>query len=85
MGGGVVEGEKPLMRLVKLTRGPGQGQRVVIQAALNIKMGLHQVHVALALGTDNGLVVNVQPAQTPSKASEMKAPPLSEIKWAGTP
>ena len=37
---GVVEREKPLMRLVKLTRGPGQGQLGVIQASLNIKMGL---------------------------------------------
>src|SRR4029450_10502395 len=57
----VVEREKPLMRLSKLTRGPGQGQLVVIQSALDVEMGFHQVHVALALGTDNGLVINIQP------------------------
>ena len=39
VGGGVVECEKPLMRLGKLTRGPGQRQMVVIQTSLNIKMG----------------------------------------------
>src|SRR6266849_1255842 len=37
VGGGVVEGEKLLMRFFELPRGPGQGQLVVIQAPLNIK------------------------------------------------
>ena len=61
VGGGVVEDEKPLMRFFELLRGPGQGQLVVIQAPLNIKVRLHQVHIALALGTHNGVVVNAQP------------------------
>src|SRR6266581_8322721 len=40
VGGGVVEDQKPLMRFFELLRGPGQGQLVVIQAPLNIKVRL---------------------------------------------
>ena len=84
--GGVVEGEKLLMRLVKLVGRPGQGQLVVIQTPLNVEMGFHQVHVALAPPYSQWSGGQWPAgAQTPSKASEMKAPPLSEIKWTGTP
>src|SRR5215216_4423089 len=38
--GGVVEGEKLLMRFVKLVKRPGQGQLVVIQAPLHIEVRL---------------------------------------------
>ena len=85
VGGGVVEREKPLMRLVKLAWGPGQGQLVVIQAALNITMSLHQVHVALALGTHNGLMVNAKPSTDAFKGLRNEGAPLSEITWTGTP
>src|SRR5215216_5383453 len=37
--GGVVEGEKLLMRLVKLVGRPSQGQLVIIQTPLNVEMG----------------------------------------------
>src|SRR4029434_23593 len=59
--GGVVEGKKPLMRLVKLVGRPGQGQLVVIQTPLDVEMRFHQVHVALPRRTHNCLVVNGQP------------------------
>ena len=62
MCGGVVEGEKLLMRFVKLVGSPGQRQLVVIQAPLDVKVCFHQVLVALARGTHNGLMVNAQPA-----------------------
>jgi hypothetical protein len=75
VGSGVVEREKPLMRLVKLRWGPGQGQLVVIQASLNIKMSLHQVHVALALGTHNGLMVNAKPRTDTFKGLRNKGAP----------
>src|SRR2546430_1822040 len=54
VGSRVIEGEKLLMRSVKLLRGAGQGQLVVIQPALDVQVGLHQIHVALPLSTDNG-------------------------------
>src|SRR5690348_14769997 len=34
---------------------------------MSIKVGLHQVHIALALSTHNGLVVNAQPGTDPFK------------------
>src|SRR5437667_6628628 len=37
-----------------------RAEYAVIQASLNIEMGLHQIHITFALGTDNGLMVNLQ-------------------------
>ena len=85
MGGGVVEGEKSLMGLVKLTRSPRQSQLVVIQRRWMLKC------VSIRLCSFGPAVLMMvwwsmaSRVQTPSKASEMKAPPLSEIKWTGTP
>jgi hypothetical protein len=47
-------------------------------------MRFHQIW-SLGPGTDNGLVINRHRGQTPSKPWEVKAPPLSDIRWTGTP
>jgi len=44
---GVVELEKALMRLLELQWCTRQGKLVVIQAPLDVAMGLDQVHMAL--------------------------------------
>jgi len=72
VGGGVVEDQKPLMRF---SNSCGSGSRPIgiIQAPLNIKVRLHQVHIALALRTHNGVVVNAQPGTDAFKGAAMKA------------
>ena len=49
------------MALLELRRGAGQGELVVIQPPLDIKVRLHQVLIALALGADDRLMLDLQP------------------------
>jgi hypothetical protein len=56
----VVEPDERLMGLFQLGRCVAQRKLVVVQASLNVEMRLHQIHVTFALGTDNGLMVNLQ-------------------------
>ena len=57
---GVVEPDERLVGLFQLGRCVAQRKLVVVQASLNVEMRLHQIHVTLALGAENGLVVNFQ-------------------------
>src|SRR5712664_763485 len=67
VGGGVVELQKVLMGLLELQQRLRQGKLIVIQAPLDVEMCLHQVHVALALGAHNRVVVNAQTRTDPFK------------------
>jgi hypothetical protein len=60
MRGGVLEFDKALVGLLELQRCLRQSALVVIDAPLDIAMGLQEVHVTVALGAHNGLVVNTQ-------------------------
>jgi hypothetical protein len=85
MGGGVIGLHKVLMRLLERCGGASQGELVVIQSSLDIKMGLHEVLIALALSAFNRLMVDLQPGQHCLKGPGGERPPLSEIKVSGTP
>src|SRR5512132_2277000 len=61
MGGGVVGLHERLMALLEFRRRAGQGELVVVQSALNIKMCFHQVLIALAFGALDRLMLNLQP------------------------
>jgi hypothetical protein len=56
---GVVEFEKALRRLLELEGRACERKLVVIHAPLDVKVGLDQVHIALALGAHDGDVVNL--------------------------
>jgi len=59
MGGSVIRLEKGLMDLFQLCWRLRQGELVVKQAPLDVKVGLHQVFVAFALRADNCLMLNL--------------------------
>ena len=44
------------MALLELRRRAGQRELVVVEAPLDVEMGLHQMLIALALRADDGLV-----------------------------
>src|SRR5882724_10140414 len=50
MGGRVIEGHEGLVRLLERRRGCGQGELVIVEATLDVEMGLHEILIALALG-----------------------------------
>src|SRR5262245_47358669 len=58
---GVVGLDEGLMLLLQLGRGTGQGEPVVIQSALHIKVRLHPVLLALALHADDRLMPDLEP------------------------
>ena len=60
MRGGIVELDKVLVSPLEFPWRPRRGKLIVIQPSLDVKMGLHQIHIAFALRTDNGLVINLQ-------------------------
>jgi len=63
MRGRVIGLHKGLMHLFELQRGGGQGELIIVQAPLHIEVGFHQIFVALALGTEQGVGLNLQSLQ----------------------
>ena len=51
MGGGVIGRYKGLMHLLERRGGRGQGELIIIEAPLDVEMGLHEILITLALGT----------------------------------
>jgi hypothetical protein len=58
---GVVRLDERLVVLLKRRRGAGEGELIVVEAPLDVEMRLHQVLIALALGADEGLMLDLQP------------------------
>ena len=58
---GVVRADKGLMGLLECDRGVCAGELIVIQAPLDVEVGFHEVLVTLSLGTDDGLMPDLQP------------------------
>jgi hypothetical protein len=61
MGRRVVELDEGLMPLLQLGRGAGEGELIVVQPVLYVKVRLHSVPITLALGADDRLVPDLQP------------------------
>jgi hypothetical protein len=47
------------MPLLQLGWGAGEGELIVIQPALHVKMGFHPVLIALALGADDRFMLDL--------------------------
>src|SRR5438034_5876675 len=60
MGGRVRSLDEDLVQLFPCGGAGGQRKLVVKYTALDIEGRLHQVHIALAVGTSNDLVVDIQ-------------------------
>src|SRR5215471_7687741 len=54
---------------------PSGGTQVKYKRRSDIKVGLHEVHIALALGTHDGMVVNAQPGADAFESVGHKGPP----------
>jgi hypothetical protein len=63
MGGGVVGDHEGVVCLLERRRGRGQRELVIIEAPLDVEMGLHEILIALALGALDRLMVDLQPGQ----------------------
>jgi hypothetical protein len=60
MGGGVVCLDEGLMLPLQFYGRAGEGELIVIQAPLDVKVGFHEVPVTLTLSTDDGLMLDPQ-------------------------
>src|SRR5262245_61783466 len=61
MCGGMVGLDEGLMALLQLCGGTGEGELIVIQAALDVEVCFHEVLVTFTLGTVYGLMLDLQP------------------------
>jgi hypothetical protein len=81
----IVSLQERLVHLLQFGRRLAQRKLVVVQAALNIKVCFHEIQIALAFATDNGLVVNVKAITDGFQGIGDIGAPLSEIKAVGAP
>src|SRR6266487_5440865 len=58
----VIRLDERLMALLELRRRAGEGELIVVEAPLDVEMGLHEVLIALALSALNRLMLNLQSA-----------------------
>jgi len=59
MGRGVIGVDEGLMALVSRHGGPGQRELVIREPPLDVEMGLHPVLIALTLGADDRLMLDL--------------------------
>ena len=85
MGRRVVALDEGLMALFEFRRRTGQGELIVIEAALDVKVCLHPVQVALAFGADDGLVPDLQPRTDGLKVGRRIGTPAVGQRCIGAP
>jgi hypothetical protein len=85
MGGSVIRLDEGPVSLLELRRGAGEGELIVVEAPLNVKMGLHEVLIALAFGALDRLVLNLQPRTDRFEVIGGVGPPLSDTRRSGAP
>jgi hypothetical protein len=56
---GVIGLDEGLMPLLQFGWGAGEGELIVVQPALHVKMGFHPVLIALALGADDRFMLDL--------------------------